>query len=340
MRRPGIQFNGRCLVQPLTGVQRYVRELSGKLADELSTIRPTEQWSQGLRGHSWEQLCLPSLCDRRLLWSPGNTGPLACANQVVTIHDASTLDHPEWFERKFATLYGWLLPRLAQRVRAIITVSSFSRERLSVRLRVPESKIHVVPNGLGEEFRPTQASEPAADIDLKTPFFLYVGSLEPRKDLRCLLQAWDLAAFKDWRLIIAGDRAGIFESVSLKTNSPQVIFTGRLENQELLGLYRAAHAFVSPSVYEGFGLPPLEAMACGCPCLISDIPAHREVCGVAPTYVPAHSVNHWVDALREASGWSAGERERRKELGLSIAHEFSWTKSADRTLAILNSYRD
>ena len=333
-----VQFNGRCLVQPLTGVQRYVVELSRKLQNELFTIKPAQEWAQGLRGHSWEQIYLPRLCDQRLLWSPGNTGPLLCANQVVTIHDASTLDHPEWFERKFAVLYGWLLPKLARRVRAIITVSTFSKERLIFRLRVPESKIHVVPNGLSEHFQLKQ--KPELDAGWGGPFFLYVGSLEPRKNLGRLLEAWDYAALKDWRLVIVGERAGIFENVSLKTNSPQVIFAGRLDNQELLNLYHAAHAFVSPSVYEGFGLPPLEAMACGCPCLISDIPAHREVCGIAPTYVPAHSVDNWVEALRETAGWSAGERERRKQLGLRIARQFSWTKTAERTLEILNSYRD
>ena len=227
MTFPEVQFNGRCLAQPLTGVQRYVVELSRKLENELFTIRPTQEWAQGLRGHSWEQIYLPRLCDQRLLWSPGNTGPLLCANQVVTIHDASTLDHPEWFERKFAVLYGWLLPKLARRVRAIITVSAFSKERLISRLRVPESKIHVVPNGLSEEFHLQQ--EPELDAGLREPFFLYVGSLEPRKNLGCLLEAWDHAALKDWRLVIVGERAGIFENVSLKTNSPQVIFTGRLD---------------------------------------------------------------------------------------------------------------
>jgi glycosyltransferase involved in cell wall biosynthesis len=158
------------------------------------------------------------------------------------------------------------LPKLARRVRAIITVSAFSKERLISRLHVPESKIHVVPNGLSEDFQLKQ--EPEVDTGLREPFFLYVGALEPRKNLRCLLQAWDTAAFRDWKLVIIGERAGIFENVSLKTDSPQVIFTGRLDNQKLLNLYRAAHAFVSPSVYEGFGLPPLEAMACGCPCLL------------------------------------------------------------------------
>ena len=310
MMRPQIQFNGRCLVQHLTGVQRYVRELSRSLAKELQTLRPDPAWAHGTRGHVWEQLYLPRLCDRRLLWSPGNTGPLICGNQVVTMHDASTLDCPEWFERKFAALYGWLLPKLARRVRAIITVSAFSKERLIARLAVPESKIHVVPNGLSEDFQPKRESELGAG--LSEPFFLYVGSLEPRKNLGCLLEAWDHAGFKDWKLVIVGERAGIFENVSLKTNSPQVIFAGRLENRELLNLYHAAHAFVSPSVYEGFGLPPLEAMACGCPCVISDIPSHREMCGFAPTYVPADSVDHWVDALRAAAGWSPAERRRRR----------------------------
>src|SRR6476619_1897527 len=332
-----VQFNGRCLAQPLTGVQRYVVELSRKLENELFTLKPAQEWAQGLRGHSWEQIYLPRLCDQRLLWSPGNTGPLVCANQLVTIHDASTLDHPEWFERKFAVLYGWLLPKLARRVRAIITVSAFSKERLISRLRVPDSKIHVVPNGLSEDFQLEQEFELDAASE---PFFLYVGSLEPRKNLGCLLEAWDHAKFKDWKLLIVGERAGIFENVSLKTNSPQVIFTGRIDNQKLLNLYRAAHAFVSPSVYEGFGLPPLEAMACGCPCVISDIPAHREVCGDAPMYVPIGSVKSWVDALREAAAWRPDESERRKQLGLCIAREFSWTKTAEKTLAILNSCRD
>jgi glycosyltransferase involved in cell wall biosynthesis len=180
MRPQKIQFNGRCLVQHLTGVQRYVRELSRNLSKELRTLKPDPAWAHGTCGHLWEQLYLPRLCDRRLLWSPGNTGPLACENQVVTIHDASTLDHPEWFEPKFAALYGWLLPRLAWRVRGIITVSAFSKERLVSLLRVAESKIHVVPNGLSEEFRPKQASDYDGELGLKAPFFLYVGFLEIR----------------------------------------------------------------------------------------------------------------------------------------------------------------
>ena len=341
MTPPQIQFNGRCLVQRLTGVQRYVRELSRSLAKELQTLRPDPAWAHGTRGHVWEQLYLPRLCDRRLLWSPGNTGPLICANQVVTMHDASTLDCPEWFERKFAALYGWLLPKLARRVRAIITVSAFSKERLIARLAVPESKIHVVPNGIGNEFRPRPMSEYQTvlkQLGVENPFFLYVGSVEPRKNVESLLKAWNAASLKEWSLVIVGDGGRIFGNVRLQRDLPGVQFTGRLENRQLSALYSAAQVFVSATVYEGFGLPPLEAMACGCPCVISDIPAHREVCGDAPMYVPAASVCDWADALRGAAAWSAKERERRQELGLQIARGFSWKKTADRTLAILNLY--
>jgi glycosyltransferase involved in cell wall biosynthesis len=338
---PQIQFNGRCLVQHLTGVQRYVRELSRNLSHELQTLRPDPAWAHGTRGHVWEQLYLPRLCDRRLLWSPGNTGPLICGNQVVTIHDASTLDCPEWFERKFAALYGWLLPKLARRARAIITVSAFSKKRLIARLAVQESKIHVVPNGLGDEFQPKPMSEYQTvlkQLVVKNPFFLYVGSLEPRKNVGCLLQAWSAASLKEWSLVIVGDRGRIFGNVRVQRDLPGVQFTGRLENRQLSALYSGAQIFVSATVYEGFGLTPLEAMACGCPCVISDIPAHREVCGDAPMYVPAASVCDWADALRGAAAWSAKERERRQELGLQIARGFSWKKTADRTLAILNLY--
>ena len=338
-----IQFNGRCLVQHLTGVQRYVREVSRNLSNELRTLKPAPSWAHGARGHVWEQLCLPRLCDRRLLWSPGNTGPLTCRNQVVTIHDAASLDFPEWFERRFATLYGWLLPRLGRRVRAIVTVSAFSKERLVVRLGVRESKIHVIPNGVGEEFRPQPISVYETllkQLGVEKPFFLYVGSVEPRKNVGCLLEAWSAASLKEFRLVVVGDRGRIFEHVKLLQNLPGVLFTGRLENRQLRALYSAAHAFVSATVYEGFGLPPLEAMACGCPCVVSDIPAHREVCGDAPLYVPASSVSDWVDSFRLAAAWSHNVRERRRSDGLQIARGFSWNKTSERTLALLNSYCD
>ena len=337
---PKFQLNARGLTQSLTGVQRYAEELYERLSGHLTAIQPLPGWGLGARGHLWEQFWLPQFCDRRLLWSPGNTGPLARGNQVVTIHDASTLDHPEWFDRKFSRWYQWLLPRLARRVRAIITVSHFSKERLVPRLGIDDTKIHVVPNGLSRNFGPQRSSdslEVLQELGLRKPFFLYVGSVEPRKTSGVCSGRGEKAALKNWSLIIAGDRPPIFDAVKLPVNVPGVEFTGRLENPELLALYSSAHAFASATVYEGFGFSPLEAMACGCPCVVSDIPAHREVCGDAPIYVPATSVHDWADALRDAAGWSLSVRERRSQNGLRITGQFSWAKSASQTLEILNS---
>jgi hypothetical protein len=121
-----IVLNARFLQQELTGVQRYGREMLARLGDGVETVQPVDHVSP-VRGHFWEQFVLPSHCHGRLLWSPGNTGPLSVRAQVITIHDAATLDHPEWFSRKFALWYRFLLPRLARRVRRIITVSEFWR---------------------------------------------------------------------------------------------------------------------------------------------------------------------------------------------------------------------
>jgi glycosyltransferase involved in cell wall biosynthesis len=331
-----IAFNGRCLLQPLTGVQRYARELTARLSDRMSIVQPSGRWVSGMKGHLWEQAVLPLRVGDALLWSPGNCGPLAVRNQVVTIHDASTLDHPEWFEGTFGKWYRWMLPQLARRVRGIITISNFSKERLLDRLDVPEDKIHVVYNGVGREFRPMKADELTELREFREPFFLYVGSVEPRKNLATLLRAWKKAAINDHKLVIVGEKGRVFGNVDVPDDIPNVVFTGRIDNERLIALYSMALAFVFPSIYEGFGLPPLEAMACGCPCILSDIPPHREVGKDAPLFVPPRSEDDWADALRQAAVWSANERDARKSRALEVAGLFSWQETARETVAILS----
>jgi hypothetical protein len=110
----------------------------------------------GIKGHLWEQVYLPTQLQRRLLWSPGNTGPVGVRRQVLTVHDMASLDHPEWFERKFALWYAALLPRLIRNVRAIITVSHFSRERIVRLTGVKPERVHVIFNGVDRRFRPAE----------------------------------------------------------------------------------------------------------------------------------------------------------------------------------------
>ena len=116
--------NLRTLGYGITGVQRYLLSLLPHMPSQLNAVKPS-QALQGIKGHIWEQVYLPTQLHRRLLWSPGNTGPIAVSRQVLTVHDAASLDHPEWFERKFALWYGALLPRLIRKVRADYHCFSF-----------------------------------------------------------------------------------------------------------------------------------------------------------------------------------------------------------------------
>jgi glycosyltransferase involved in cell wall biosynthesis len=185
--------NTRTLGHFTTGVQRYLAGLLPFMGTGLRRIAPGAGF-QGIKGHLWEQFILPGKVGDDLLWSPGNTGPLAVRRQVLTLHDASSLDHPEWFEAKFARWYGWLLPKLARKAARIITVSEDARRRIVDRLRLPESKVIAIPNGVDARFQPASAEAVAnlrSKLDLPASFFLYVGSLEPRKNLALLLEAWN-----------------------------------------------------------------------------------------------------------------------------------------------------
>ena len=154
-----IVVNTRVLSHPTTGVERYLIELLARMRPDagLRKIAPRKAVG-GIRGHAWEQLVLPVRVGGDLLFSPCNTGPLAVANQVLTIHDVAALDHPEWLNAKFALWYRWLTPRLARRVKHIITVSEFTRSRIIAHTGVAPEKITVIANGVDPRFRPMEAN--------------------------------------------------------------------------------------------------------------------------------------------------------------------------------------
>src|SRR5260221_6549573 len=291
--------NLRTLGSQITGVQRYLLSLLPHLPSELSSVKPSRAL-HGIKGHLWEQFYLPTQLKRRLLWSPGNTGPLGVSRQVVTVHDAATLDHPEWFERKFALWYGALLPRLIRKVRAVITVSHFSKERIVQLTGVEPGKVHVVLNGVDPRFRPVdpdKVRQTTADLGLNHPYILFVGSIEPRKNLKTLLEAWRLSRFDGVTLAVAGASSHVFQRSQFDSLPAGVRLLGRVEDDSLPALYSGAAGFVYPSIYEGFGLPPLEALACGCPVAVSDIPALREVCGKTAVYFDSFSSEDLLSKL-------------------------------------------
>lgn len=342
-----VSVNSRFRTRNITGVERFATEVVDRLQKRdgisLEEIRP-ETPLAGLRGHWWEQWNLPrSVRDDSVLFSPCNTGPLAVKKQLVVIHDAAVWDCPEAFSKQFGTLYRQLLPRLAKRVASVATVSEFSRGRLAHHLGISEEKIQVLGNAAGGGFVP-----PPEKGVRSSSTILCVGSLDPRKNFNRLVEAWIQLADSD-RLpenarleIIGSANPTNFSSFEAK-DAPGISWLGRVSDEELVRHYQSATAFVFPSFYEGFGLPPLEAMACGCPVLLSNAASLPEVGGAefnggtgdgslgAARYFDPLSVNEIASSISRIFESDEASLSQMSQNAIDHAAQFSWDRVADRT---------
>ncbi len=252
---------------------------------------------------------------------------------VVTIHDmgVEVLRHAHPLTKREYTKR--LIPRIARRARLIITNSEYSKWEIVRHLGIPEDRIRVTPLAASAEFEPVGV-QPA------NPYFLYVGNLEPRKNLERLVEAFARMPAKDHQLIIAGNRwyqggAPEQKARSLGLNG-RVQFLGYVPRGDLPALYSGATALVYPSLLEGFGLPIVEAMACGAPVITSDNSSMREVAGEAAVLVDPRNVREMTEAMTRV----AEDQSLRQELsakGLKRAGEFSWRKTAELTV---QTYRE
>ena len=327
---PEIVINGRFLSRRITGVERYGREILSLIG---SKCRVERTRGNGMAGHMWEQFLLPSqLSSKSLLWSPANTGPLAVHQQALTIHDLSPLEHPEYFKKSFSSWYRLFLPLLAKKVQVVFTPSRYVQRKVMDRFGI--QNVIVTPNGVNRacftpEARPTR-------FDLPERFILFVGSLQPGKNIQALLQAWSYLKeeYPDLWLVIAGDQGSVFKPVKL-TIVEHVHYLGYVAERDLPGLYAKALLFVLPSLDEGFGLPALEAMACGTPVIVSDGGALPEVVGDAALVFKSSERGSLPGAIREclmnkdlSSALIASGFER-------IGH-FHWQYSAELIWKTLN----
>ena len=297
----------------------------------------------GITGHLWEQMVLPAIVKGNLLWSPSNIGPLTVARQVLTIHDLASLDHPEWFDRRFATWYRSIIPLLARRARRVITVSEYSKQRLVELTHIPESRVSAIPNGVNGRFRPKSANE-IQQVRKKTgipstTYLLSLSSLEPRKNLKRLLEAWRLSASglpNDAWLVIAGTHGkdNIFRTTSLEPIPSRVMFAGFVSDDDLPALYSGAVALVYPSIYEGFGLPALEAMATGTPPIVAKSTSLPEVVGDAGLLIDPLCVEDLAESIIRIVG-DYDLRIKLSRRGIARAQEFTWERAAASTLRVL-----
>lgn len=337
-----IAFNARFNRHQPTGMQRYALEVSQRLQRHLDPVQPARTL-RGMSGHLWEQLYLPVAVRGRLLWSPNNTGPIAVSRHVCTIHDLIPLDRPDWFNPRFAAWYSWLMPKLAQRLQHIIAVSQFTKERVVDLLKVPEERVTVIPNGVDARFSPRppeEVDEACAAFGLRRrSYILCVGSLEPRKNLHRLIEAWSKIHHEipsNIDLVVAGAQGNalVFRTVALHALPPRVRFTGYVSEKQLPALYSGALLFVYPSLYEGFGLPPLEAMACGTPVVTSSGSSLEEVVGDAAILVNPAKVNAIAEGILTAVR-DESLLESLRVAGLNRVRHLTWDRTADQTLRLL-----
>ena len=344
-----VQVNTRLLRHEQTGVQRYTVEVLKRLDGRMEQVRPTSFSGGGIPGHLWEQFVLPFRLDDRLFWNPTCPGPVAASNQVVTVHDLTVIEHPEWFDPKYALWHRLLIPLVLRRAQHVITVSQYTKDRVHARYGVPNRDITVVHNGVDDRFRPVsndQVQKARNALDLPpNPYVLSLSAHEPRKNLGRLIAAWnhlqEQSAFETMpfeyppRLVLAGSTAqsDVFQDFSLGETSSDIIFSGYVPDELLPALYTGAEVFVYPSLYEGFGLPALEAMACGTSVLSSDTTSIPEVTGSAAMLVDPTRVEDIERGLRRLLA-NPDLRARLGDAGAQRAQSFTWERTASETWAV------
>ena len=362
-----IGFDGTPLLGQRSGVGHYTGRLLAHLVQQrpeweymLFSNRPFEPLEAelartlpmadnfGFSRFVWMQLMLPRIIRQRqpdLCHFPNNTAPLCLERpSVITIHDASLFLHSRHHPRSRLLALRLLLPHVARRATAVITVSQHARQDLIRVLRLPAEKIHVIheaaPDGFQPLVDPIQRRQLRARYNLPEQFVLFVGTMEPRKNLKRLIRA--VAQLRqrgcDTRLVLVGPNGWLIngslekeiETLNLKDAVQNL---GYVPQEDLPGIYSLATVFAFPSLYEGFGLPPLEAMACGTPVLTSRDTAMAEICGEAAWLVDPHQVAAIADGLACLLA-EPERREHLRQLGLARAQQYSWERTARETAVV------
>ena len=290
----------------------------------------------------WEQRRLPELLEALAVdvhHAPHYTMPTRTPRPVVvTVHDLSFVDHPEWHQRSKAWFFRRALRLAARRADALVAVSARTADRLR-ELYAPRAPVHVIPHGVDHSrFRPLP-DDPSADVaalgraGVRPPYIAFVGTLEPRKDVPTLVRAFARLAPSrpDVTLVLAGapgwGTRQVEEAIAGSGVPERIRLTGYLDEEDKPALLRRAAAVAYPSLEEGFGLPALEVLACGTPLVTTADSVMSDVVGDAALLVPPRD----PDALAAALGAcleEGPERRRRRELGLAVAGRHTWETSA------------
>jgi glycosyltransferase involved in cell wall biosynthesis len=344
----------RFLSQPITGVQRYGIELSYSLKKinqdiNIKFVAPKKIIHKKIaedlkvelfginRNYLWDQLDLLYYLQKKgmpLLINFANTLPIFYKNKISVIHDIIYEKYP--VSNSYKKYYQYIFPLMIKTSKHIITVSEFSKNELVKRYKIKERKISVVYDCVNEIFKPSK-------IEKTDKYILALSSVAYHKNFIGLLEAFQLLKNNNIKLyIVGGSNKKIFGEKSLDIlrdieKNPNVRYLGRVNDEKLVELYSNAQCFVYPSFYEGFGLPPLEAQACGCPIIISDIPVFKEIYGESAIYCNPHNAEDIANKI-ETVLEDKSLRENLSGLGIINSQKYRSEKSASTLISVIEKF--
>lgn len=352
-----IFINGRFFSQKITGVQRVAIETLGKLDlligeghlpshVKIIILCPKNAITDDFRyknieirkvgkltGHFWEQIELPIYSRWSLLVNFCNTAPVTKRNQVVIIHDAAVYGFPEAYSKSFRMVYKVIYNLVSNNSKKILTVSQFSKMELIKYLKINSEKVDVI--SLGSDHINMLQSDPSFEqlhsLE-QTKYLLAVSSINPNKNFSAIMKALELLENNnDYKVFIAGGSdLKVFGNVGL-ADSKKINYLGYVTDEQLKSLYKYANCFIFPSFYEGFGLPPIEAMSQGCPVIVSDRASMPEVCKDAALYIDPNKPEEIANQIK-AIMTEDKLRENLRIKSIQRANEYTWKRTASEIL--------
>jgi glycosyltransferase involved in cell wall biosynthesis len=357
-----IIVNGRFLSQRPTGVQRFSYETTTRIDRVIKIISPitlenpiidssgkkiqVEHVGLNFKGGGlsalWEQTVLPLKLKKEILYCPHGTYPISYKNIALVIHDIAIFDHPKWYVPSRRMYFNYMWTRIIKKGLPIITVSNFTKERLINYFNINPDKIYIANNAVDNSIFFTRTEIDSAVIITKLnlnskKYVLVVGGASPRKNLKNMVMAWSLCAV-DVELVVVGHRV----MADSMTSDPipaeideKIVYTGHISDQDLSCLYSRAIALLYCSLYEGFGIPILEAMTCGSPVITSNQTSMPEIAGGAAWLVNPNDIDDIKNAIEELSNKS-DLRQSMINGGYQRAAHYTWDNSAK----VINHYID
>jgi len=332
-----ILIDGRTLAhRDITGIQRHAIEITKALKEEISCAVALPRYANRYYQQIWEHTLLPFYARRYdLLFSPSNVAPFwhfKSTKLVVTVHDLAFIDFPDEYSSFFQKYYKFLIPWVMRRADRVLTISAYSKDRIIKEYPFVRERLQVIQHGLSEMFRPSQKE--------KESYVLYVGAMNEIKNFQKVLEIFMREPLRDIPLKMVLPLSDTFRQspatqklladVAYHDNIELIEF---VEQKALIGYYQRARIFLFPSFHESFGFPPLEAMACGTPVIVSNTTALPEVCMDAALYVNPHDAEDITKTLLKLYH-DKHLQEQMRAKGLQRASQFSWKQTAQKHVAL------